>query len=357
MFMLLTLLPSAHAIPGAFDCTAWESAADAWDQAYAMRWDAYLTRTGADGVWTIPYNTVLARVYEQAEPGCPYYNDGGDLLIPGYDRSLTDSCTTSAGTTIEWSRVATDGGTSAMMGSWDITLTYATGDTLHFEQASTGRWVSGHDGRWYEYDDWTWSAEWTGWFADGWPDDGWVQLSGGTYDYSSNYLDGSWTRAYSFAWASPSCDWSASFQQSYDVDVTTSWSLDDGASVLDVDGQWSTTVCGERSLSATLDGVVTDVTYEGWSPLTDSDGDGYCAEIDDCADGAASVHPGARDRPYDHLDQDCDGADLVDVDADGHAGTRAGGDDCNDFNARVHPGAPDLRRDGIDQDCDGLDGK
>jgi len=59
--------------------------------------------------------------------------------------------------------------------------------------------------------------------------------------------------------------------------------------------------------------------------------------------------------PYDGVDQDGDGADLVDVDGDGWASELAFGRDCNDRDPTVHPGALDWRVDGIDQDCDGSD--
>ena len=58
----------------------------------------------------------------------------------------------------------------------------------------------------------------------------------------------------------------------------------------------------------------------------------------------------------DGVDSDCDGADLLDGDADGHAPWVAGGDDCDDGDASIHPGAADARVDGVDQDCDGMDG-
>lgn len=57
--------------------------------------------------------------------------------------------------------------------------------------------------------------------------------------------------------------------------------------------------------------------------------------------------------PYDGVDQDCDGADLTDVDGDGYTATEAGGDDCNDQAAQAHPGGGEERGNGVDEDCDG----
>jgi hypothetical protein len=56
--------------------------------------------------------------------------------------------------------------------------------------------------------------------------------------------------------------------------------------------------------------------------------------------------------PYDGLDQDCDGADLVDVDGDGWAAVEAGGEDCDDTDAAQFPGADEFCN-GEDDDCDG----
>jgi hypothetical protein len=64
----------------------------------------------------------------------------------------------------------------------------------------------------------------------------------------------------------------------------------------------------------------------------------------------------ALERPYDRVDQDGDGADLIDVDGDGYASTLAFGEDCADTDPTVHPGAPDARGDGLDADCGGSDG-
>ena len=61
----------------------------------------------------------------------------------------------------------------------------------------------------------------------------------------------------------------------------------------------------------------------------------------------------AEELPYDGLDQDCDGLDLVDVDGDGWDAIEAGGDDCDDQDAEVNPGAEEICNE-QDDDCDGL---
>jgi len=105
-----------------------------------------------------------------------------------------------------------------------------------------------------------------------------------------------------------------------------------------------------------------EVPYDGvdqdcsGADLIDVDGDGFEAvEIGglDCDDGDALINPAAVDTPFDGIDQDCDGLDLGDVDGDGYVGTQSGGDDCDDLDAAIHPDAVEVWYDGVDQDCDG----
>ena len=92
----------------------------------------------------------------------------------------------------------------------------------------------------------------------------------------------------------------------------------------------------------------------------DADGDGFFSVETggtDCDDANAAVRPGSTDTPYDGVDQDCDGEDLVDADGDGYPALQATGGtpDCDDTIPAIHPGAIDVAGDDIDQDCDGTD--
>jgi hypothetical protein len=104
-----------------------------------------------------------------------------------------------------------------------------------------------------------------------------------------------------------------------------------------------------------------------WYP--DEDGDGWgvaalpepatlCPPPDDrsttpgdCDDTRAERAPSRVEVPYDDVDQDCDGADLDDLDGDGAAGGPTGAD-CHDGDPAVLPGAPE-QPNGGDDDCDG----
>jgi hypothetical protein len=94
----------------------------------------------------------------------------------------------------------------------------------------------------------------------------------------------------------------------------------------------------------------------GAAPVQSCDGpDGYVVNALDCDDGATRVNPTAEEVAYDGVDDDCDGADLDDLDGDGYAAERTGGGDCDDEDAAVYPGATDAPYDGVDQDCVGGD--
>ncbi len=99
----------------------------------------------------------------------------------------------------------------------------------------------------------------------------------------------------------------------------------------------------------------------GPPPCTDTDGDGFCAETDDCDDGDASVNPSAAEV-CDGIDNDCDGTidegcggGCTDNDGDGWCIEEG---DCDDSDPNVNPGRPDKGgrwgRDGIDNDCNGV---
>jgi len=79
-------------------------------------------------------------------------------------------------------------------------------------------------------------------------------------------------------------------------------------------------------------------------PVVDADGDGFIE--DDCDDSNGAINPAATDIVGDGIDQNCDGADGVDADGDGHAAIWSGGDDCDD-------GDPAAPLTGDDADCDG----
>ncbi|MBI2631456.1 hypothetical protein HYW75_00445, partial [Candidatus Pacearchaeota archaeon] len=72
----------------------------------------------------------------------------------------------------------------------------------------------------------------------------------------------------------------------------------------------------------------------------DRDKDGFFADVD-CNDNDPKSFPGAIEIPYDGIDQNCDGKDLVDVDKDNYASIKVGGEDCNDENFTINPKNPD----------------
>jgi len=77
-------------------------------------------------------------------------------------------------------------------------------------------------------------------------------------------------------------------------------------------------------------------------------GDGRVEEATDCDDTEDTIFPGADEVPYDGIDQDCDGADLDDLDGDGSAWP----DDCDDEDPTRGEGFDEICDDAIDNDCD-----
>jgi predicted outer membrane repeat protein len=121
-------------------------------------------------------------------------------------------------------------------------------------------------------------------------------------------------------------------------------SLQDGSPAIDAGSPAIFDVDASRADIGAFGGPDADVR--------DADGDGWY-DNRDCDDDDASRFPGAVETPYDGVDQDCDGADLDDLDGDGFASTRLGGGDCDDSDAAVYPGAADVPYDGVDGDCSG----
>ena len=94
----------------------------------------------------------------------------------------------------------------------------------------------------------------------------------------------------------------------------------------------------------------------GLDIVPDVDEDGYSASRD-CDDANPNANPGIFDDAVgDEIDEDCDGADGIDLDRDGASSVLSGGDDCNDVNPAINPSATDTVGNGVDDDCDGHDG-
>ena len=84
--------------------------------------------------------------------------------------------------------------------------------------------------------------------------------------------------------------------------------------------------------------------------IPDADGDG-ASKPADCDDGNPAVRPGVVDTPDNGVDEDCSGADAVNLDRDADRFLRP--TDCDDANPRINPGARDVPGNRIDEDCSG----
>lgn len=119
------------------------------------------------------------------------------------------------------------------------------------------------------------------------------------------------------------------------------------------------------------DGTVDQGAVDATVWYLDADADGYgdasdegtpdCGAVPgavsdhtDCDDAEVGIHPAATEVPYDGVDDDCDGSDVIDVDGDGFPAVIAGGDDCDDADPTILPGAEETWANGFtDNDCDG----
>ena len=122
------------------------------------------------------------------------------------------------------------------------------------------------------------------------------------------------------------------------------------------------TDCNDNNI--TINKNATDVPYNGidencnGNDLVDVDGDGFNAVTaggNDCNDDNSGIAPNATDVPYNGVDENCDGHDLVDVDGDGFNATVIGGNDCNDNNLSINFDAADIPYNGVDENCNGYD--
>ncbi len=82
--------------------------------------------------------------------------------------------------------------------------------------------------------------------------------------------------------------------------------------------------------------------------FADGDGDGFFSNVD-CNDGNAAINPGRGDIPDNGVDDDCSGADAINLDRDGDGFPRPL--DCDDANAAINPSATDLPGNRTDEDC------
>jgi len=172
---------------------------------------------------------------------------------------------------------------------------------------------------------------------------------------TANYAATIW-----FAWTAPAVgDAVFSSSAAFGDTVVTVYRHSDGA-VVGCNAGSTATVPLRVSPGAYLVQVGTkgsDVAGLGVGPITarvdfsldpDVDKDGELASTD-CNDGNPAIRHGVVDVPDDGLDQDCDGADAVNLDRDGDGENRPG--DCNDANPAIKHGARDIPGNKINEDC------
>jgi hypothetical protein len=120
------------------------------------------------------------------------------------------------------------------------------------------------------------------------------------------------------------------------------------------DGLAESVDCGTEADSGEADTNDELIACEGLALssdlIPDADGDG-AVKPDDCDDGNPAIRPGVIDVLDNGIDEDCSGADAVNLDRDGDGFLRP--TDCDDENPRINPGARDVPGNRVDEDCKG----